>query len=42
MAFVATLGVDTESTVNVGGFSVGQKTFLDFHRSSVFLKAARG
>jgi len=35
------MGVDTEQAVNVGGFSAGQKTFLDYHRSFVLLKAAR-
>jgi putative restriction endonuclease len=29
------MGVDTQSVVNVGGFSSGQKHFLDFHRTAV-------
>lgn len=35
------MGIDTESVVNVGGFSRGQKQFLEFHRNSVLLRAAR-
>ena len=34
------MGVRTNETVNVGGFSSGQKNFLDYHRKSVLLKAA--
>ena len=33
------MGVETEQIVNVGGFSSGQKQFLDFHRNSVFLQS---
>ncbi|MBI2254747.1 MAG: HNH endonuclease [Proteobacteria bacterium] len=33
------MGVETQSTLNVGSFSQGQRQFLDFHRSSVFLKS---
>ena len=33
------MGIDTTGTVNVGGFSSGQKNFLDFHRKMVLLKA---
>jgi putative restriction endonuclease len=33
------MGVDTTKTVNVGGFSAGQKHFLDFHRSAVLLQS---
>jgi hypothetical protein len=33
------MGVDTERVVNVGGFSDGQKNFLDFHRNAVFLQS---
>jgi hypothetical protein len=33
------MGVDTEKTVNVGGFSQGQRSFLDFHRNAVFLQS---
>jgi hypothetical protein len=34
------MGVRTNEVVNVGGFSAGQRSFLDFHRKSVLLKAA--
>ena len=33
------MGVDTERVVNVGGFSAGQRNFLDFHRNAVFLQS---
>jgi putative restriction endonuclease len=32
------MGIDTESVVNVGGFTEGQRGFLEFHRNSVLLK----
>jgi hypothetical protein len=35
------MGIDTDHTVNVGAFSSGQKTFLDFHRNAVLLKAIK-
>lgn len=35
------MGVNTESVVNVGGFSERQKHYLDFHRDSIFLKKSR-
>lgn len=35
------MGIDTEKTLNVGRFTQGQKQFLDFHRSSVFLESRR-
>jgi len=35
------MGVETEQKVHVGGFSSGQKQFLDFHRNSVFLESRR-
>jgi hypothetical protein len=35
------MGVNTKQTVNVGGFTSGQKTFLDYHRNMVWLKAVR-
>jgi putative restriction endonuclease len=35
------MGVETESIVNVGAFSQGQKQFLDYHRNSVLLRAVR-
>jgi putative restriction endonuclease len=33
------MGVETERKLHVGSFSNAQKSFLDFHRDSVFLKA---
>ena len=36
------MGIDTAKTVNVGGFTSGQKQFLDFHRNAVLLQAVRG
>jgi hypothetical protein len=35
------MGIDTKRTVNVGGFTAGQRQFLDFHRNAVLLRAAR-
>ncbi len=35
------MGVTIDQTVNVGGFSSGQRGFLDYHRDAVFLKAVR-
>ena len=35
------MGVNTTKVINVGGFSSGQKQFLDFHRSSVLLQSVR-
>ena len=35
------MGVETKAVVNVGGFSEGQRRFLDFHRNSVLLRAVR-
>jgi putative restriction endonuclease len=35
------MGIDTQKVVNVGGFREGQKQFLEFHRNSVLLMAAR-
>jgi putative restriction endonuclease len=35
------MGIDTTKIVNVGGFSSGQKQFLDFHRSAVLLQSVR-
>lgn len=34
------MGVKTDRSVNVGGFSQPQREFLDFHRTNVFLKSA--
>jgi hypothetical protein len=36
------MGIETERIVNVGGFSEGQRRFLDFHRNAVLLRALRG
>lgn len=33
------MGVETERTINVGTFTEGQRQFLEFHRTSVLLKA---
>ena len=38
---LARMGIETERVVNVGGFSEGQRRFLDFHRNSVLLRALR-
>ena len=35
------MGIDTTHVVKVGGFTSGQKHFLDFHRNSVLLQAIR-
>lgn len=35
------MGIDTTKVINVGGFTGGQKQFLDFHRSAVLLQSAR-
>jgi putative restriction endonuclease len=35
------MGIDTKEIVNVGGFTSGQKQFLDFHRNSVLLQSVR-
>jgi len=35
------MGVETERKVNVGGFTEGQKKYLDFHRTSILLRAIR-
>ena len=35
------MGIDTKRTVNVGGFTEGQRRFLDFHRNAVLLRAVR-
>lgn len=35
------MGIETESIVNVGGFTSGQKQYLDFHRNSVLLMTRR-
>lgn len=35
------MGILTDQVVNVGAFSQGQRCYLDYHRSSVFLQAAQ-
>ena len=35
------MGIDTATVVNVGGFTSGQKQFLEFHRNAVLLKSIR-
>jgi hypothetical protein len=35
------MGIDTHGAVNVGGFTEGQRQYLDFHRNSVLLRAVR-
>jgi putative restriction endonuclease len=35
------MGIDTNKIVNVGGFTGGQKQFLDFHRNAVLLQSVR-
>jgi putative restriction endonuclease len=35
------MGVRTNEPINVGGFTGGQKRFLDFHRNAVLLVSAR-
>jgi hypothetical protein len=35
------MGIDTMKVVNVGGFTGGQKQFLEFHRNAVLLQSVR-
>lgn len=35
------MGVETDKVVNVGGFTEGQRKYLEFHRNAVLLRAAR-
>jgi hypothetical protein len=35
------MGIDTKGVVNVGGFTEGQRHFLEFHRRAVLLQSAR-
>jgi putative restriction endonuclease len=35
------MGIETDRVMNVGGFTDGQRNFLDFHRNSVLLRALR-
>jgi hypothetical protein len=34
------MGIETQKVVNVGGFTEGQRAFLDFYRTDVLLRAA--
>jgi hypothetical protein len=36
------MGIDTSRVINVGGFTSGQKSFLEFHRTAVLLQSVRG
>ncbi len=35
------MGIEIDKIVNVGGFTIGQKQFLDFHRNAVLLQSNR-
>ncbi len=35
------MGIEVAKVVNVGGFTSGQKQFLDFHRNAVLLQSMR-
>jgi hypothetical protein len=35
------MGVETQRVVNGGGFTQGQRSYLDFHRNAVLLRADR-
>jgi hypothetical protein len=35
------MGIEVKQAINVGTFTSGQKQFLDFHRTSVLLRADR-
>jgi putative restriction endonuclease len=35
------MGIDTSEVINVGGFTSGQKEFLEFHRNGVLLQSIR-
>jgi putative restriction endonuclease len=35
------MGIDVAGVVNVGGYTGGQKQFLDFHRNAVLLQSIR-
>jgi putative restriction endonuclease len=38
---LARMGIETDKAINVGGFTEGQREFLEFHRNSVLLRALR-
>jgi putative restriction endonuclease len=33
------MGIDPDARISVGGFTEGQRRYLDFHRNAVFLEA---
>jgi putative restriction endonuclease len=35
------MGIETRCVINVGGFTESQRTYLDFHRNAVLLRAVR-
>src|SRR5690242_2490998 len=35
------MGIETTKPIHVGGFTSGQKAFLEFHRNAVLLQAIR-
>jgi hypothetical protein len=35
------MGIEVRDTLNVGPFTAGQRSFLEYHRDMVLLKAAR-
>jgi putative restriction endonuclease len=35
------MGIETRRGINVGGFTEGQRAYLDFHRNAVLLRAVR-
>jgi hypothetical protein len=35
------MDIDTRGVVNVGGFTEGQRRYLDFHRNVVLLRTVR-
>jgi putative restriction endonuclease len=41
LASLQRMGVETQKVVNVGGFTGGQRKFLDFHRNAVLLRAGQ-
>jgi hypothetical protein len=41
LASLDRMGIETKCAVNVGGFSQGQRRYLDYHRSSVLLMAGQ-
>jgi hypothetical protein len=35
------MGIEVDAPLNVGGFSTGQREYLEYHREQVFLEANR-